>query len=96
PMLASTPASILNHKTAKNGIPSDSAKIGSALADIGEISRRTGHFFAVIGGRRSHSGSSLPHGQHHWPPRSMAASLSDKSYGRSDPKLSKEGQPAES
>lgn len=30
-MLASTPASILNHKTAKNGIPSDSAKIGSAL-----------------------------------------------------------------
>ncbi|MBB2788084.1 UNVERIFIED_ORG: hypothetical protein GGD43_003298, partial [Rhizobium esperanzae] len=32
PMLASTPASILNHKTAKNGIPSDSAKIGSALA----------------------------------------------------------------
>ena len=39
-MLASTPASILNHKTAKNGIPSDSAKIGNALAypmfDLGE------------------------------------------------------------
>ncbi|WP_206679920.1 hypothetical protein, partial [Rhizobium changzhiense] len=31
PMLASTPASILNHKTAKNGIPSDSTKSGYAL-----------------------------------------------------------------
>ncbi|AIC29778.1 hypothetical protein IE4771_PB00043 (plasmid) [Rhizobium etli bv. mimosae str. IE4771] len=30
-MLASTPASILNHKTAKNGIPSDSTKSGYAL-----------------------------------------------------------------
>ncbi|WP_206679929.1 hypothetical protein, partial [Rhizobium changzhiense] len=32
PMLASTPASILNHKTAKNGIPSDSTKSGYALS----------------------------------------------------------------
>lgn len=31
-MLASTPANILNHKTSKNGIPSDSAKYGNALA----------------------------------------------------------------
>jgi len=30
-MLASTPTNILNHKTAKNGIPSDSAKDGNAL-----------------------------------------------------------------
>ncbi|WP_080635693.1 hypothetical protein [Rhizobium leguminosarum] len=32
-MLASTPASILNHKTHKNGIPSDSTKSGYALND---------------------------------------------------------------
>ncbi|WP_260683900.1 NrsF family protein, partial [Rhizobium laguerreae] len=31
-MLASTPASILNHKTSKNGIPADSTKSGYALA----------------------------------------------------------------
>ncbi|WP_222055893.1 hypothetical protein, partial [Rhizobium laguerreae] len=30
-MLASTPASILNHKTSKNGIPADSTKSGYAL-----------------------------------------------------------------
>ena len=32
-MLASIPASILNHKTTKNGIPSDSAKSRNALSD---------------------------------------------------------------
>ncbi|MER8684363.1 hypothetical protein, partial [Mesorhizobium sp. M1405] len=31
PMLASTPASILNHKTDKSGIPFDSVKGGTAL-----------------------------------------------------------------
>jgi hypothetical protein len=30
-MLASTPANILNHKSTKNGIPSDSAKSRNAL-----------------------------------------------------------------
>ncbi|WP_222056344.1 hypothetical protein, partial [Rhizobium laguerreae] len=36
-MLASTPASILNHKTSKNGIPADSTKSGYALvASSGE------------------------------------------------------------
>ncbi|WP_222001786.1 hypothetical protein, partial [Rhizobium laguerreae] len=34
-MLASTPASILNHKTSKNGIPADSTKSGYALALCG-------------------------------------------------------------
>ncbi|WP_206113432.1 hypothetical protein, partial [Rhizobium laguerreae] len=33
-MLASTPASILNHKTPKIGIPSDSTKSGYALAGM--------------------------------------------------------------
>ncbi|MER9417504.1 hypothetical protein NKI95_16185, partial [Mesorhizobium sp. M0306] len=32
PMLASTPASILSHKTDKSGIPFDSVKGGTALA----------------------------------------------------------------
>ncbi|WP_222341587.1 hypothetical protein, partial [Rhizobium leguminosarum] len=32
-MLASTPASILNHKTSKNGIPADSTKSGYALGE---------------------------------------------------------------
>ncbi|WP_221963581.1 hypothetical protein, partial [Rhizobium laguerreae] len=37
-MLASTPASILNHKTSKNGIPADSTKSGYALrADIAVV-----------------------------------------------------------
>ncbi|WP_246727225.1 hypothetical protein, partial [Rhizobium leguminosarum] len=35
-MLASTPASILNHKTPKNGIPADSTKSGYALEQFQE------------------------------------------------------------
>ena len=33
-MLASPPASILNHKMDRNGIPSDSVKAGTALAPL--------------------------------------------------------------
>ncbi|MER8471724.1 hypothetical protein NKH23_20315, partial [Mesorhizobium sp. M1328] len=36
PMLASTPASILNHKTDKSGIPFDSVKGGTALKQFQE------------------------------------------------------------
>jgi len=59
-MLASTPTNILNHKTAKNGIPSDSAKDGNALvgdggrrAGIDAVSRRATALHCCNGARRN-------------------------------------------
>ncbi|WP_222370356.1 hypothetical protein, partial [Rhizobium leguminosarum] len=43
-MLASTPASILNHKTSKNGIPADSTKSGYALNNAKPQTGRRGQY----------------------------------------------------
>ncbi|MER9892244.1 hypothetical protein NKJ40_09065, partial [Mesorhizobium sp. M0119] len=61
PMLASTPASILNHKTDKSGIPFDSVKGGTALAtskDRGSILSQIAPVWTALE-RQSDEGSHL-------------------------------------